>query len=159
MIPIVGRIASVNVLPQYSTAYAKLFMSVAYVIRWSLLGSYVCFITTQLTTVGRFITVILYTCRYQTTTTTKAVSHLMLSFSKTLTLTSTSRLTLYTVLCSFLNMCLEQVSLVGRSWSLVGACDLWLGFLLQCIRQSNGSIFWDHSPITKRLVHAIAIVE
>ena len=35
-------------------------MSVAYVIRWPLLGSYVCFITTRLTTVDRFITEILY---------------------------------------------------------------------------------------------------
>ena len=51
--------------------------------------------------------------------------------------------TLYGV--GFLNMHLEQVSLVGGSWSLVGACDLWLGLLLQCIRQSSGSIFWDRS--------------
>ena len=35
-------------------------MSVAYVIRWYLLGSYVCFITTRSTTVDSFITVILY---------------------------------------------------------------------------------------------------
>ena len=42
-------------------------------------------------------------------------------------------------------MHLGQVSLVSRSWSLVGARDLQLGLLLQCIRQSNGSIFWDRS--------------
>ena len=40
-----------------------------------------------------------------------------------------------TVLCSSLNMCLLQVSLVDRSGSLVGAHDLCWGSLLWCSRQ------------------------
>ena len=48
---------------------------------------------------------------------------------------------LCSVLCSTLNIHLWQVSLVGGSRSLVGACGLQLGFLLQCIQQSIGVRF------------------
>ena len=82
------------------------------------------------------------TCRYHSTATLRLLAAWALQLYSVL-LSCLSLSTLYCV--GFLNMCLWQVSLVGRSWSLVGACDLQLGLLLQCIRQSNGSIFRDRS--------------
>ena len=106
-------------------------MSVAYM--WSGdLCSYVCFITTQLTTVDSFITVILYN----------------LSLPNYCYYYNSSwywDCTVCTVLCSILNMCLWQVSLVW--WVLEPGWCSWptVRLLLQCIRLSNGSIFWDRS--------------
>ena len=116
---------------------------------WSLLGSYVCFITTRLTTVDRFITVILYNLLIPIYCYLRGASLARLTASVTYILTLT--LTLCTVLCRFLNTHLWQVSLVSRSWSLIDARDLQLGLLLQCIRQSNGSIFRDRSMLNSRV--------
>ena len=125
-------------------------MSVAYVIQWSLLGSYICFITTQLTTVDVFIaedTVQLVGTKLQLWVRSIAPE-----------LSNWFVLPLCTVLCSSLNMHLQQVSLVSRSWSLVGTCDLQQDSLLQCSRQLERFYIWDRSTVTKRKILKIKVV-
>ena len=57
-----------------------------------------------------------------------------------------------TVLCSFLNTRLWQVSLAFGSGNLVGAGDLWWGFCSNVAESSNGSIFWNRSFVTFELL-------
>ena len=71
------------------------------------------------------------TCRYQTTATCWECGSCGSNSDSIVSVRESS----CTVLCSSLNMCLLQVSLVDRSGSMVGAHDLLWGSLLWCSQQ------------------------
>ena len=104
---------------------------------WSLLGSYICFITTRLTTVDRFITVILYN-----------LSLPNYCYLRGASLNSTGWLRLSNALhCTVQYLKYEAMtSIIGR-WIWEPGWCLWslAGLLIQYIWQLNGSLFRDHS--------------